>query len=155
MGSFRMVAYLQTPPKDAPWLREERKEGRKEGQDGWSQKVPLFITICILGRPRGPDAGGFMEIGAVESDRKSIPLLGQGWLPSSIFAGREERKSFPRGQGSNTEAQHESESQICVQHNDCESLPSGRSCSALGSSSQLCASVSPQGYQSEEQRGLV
>lgn len=83
------------PPKDVLWLREERKEGRKEGQDGWSQKVPLFITICNLGRPRGPDAGGFMEIGAVESDRKSIPLLAQGWLPRDIFAGREERKRFP------------------------------------------------------------
>lgn len=51
------------PPKDAPRLREGRKEERKEEQDGWSQEAPLFITICILGRPRGPDAGGFMELG--------------------------------------------------------------------------------------------
>lgn len=62
------------PPKGCSAAEGGRKEGRKEGQDGWSQKAPLFITICILGKPRGPVAGGFMEIVAVESDRKSIPL---------------------------------------------------------------------------------
>ena len=142
------------PPKDAPRLREGRKEGRKEGQDGWSQKAPLFITICILGRPRGPDAGGFMEIGTVESNRKSIPLSGQGWLPRSIFAGSKERKRFPQGQGSNTEAQQESESRICAQHSNYKSLPSVRHCGALGSCSKLYASVSPWEYQTEKQRAL-
>ena len=85
------------PPKDALWLREGRKEGRKEGQDGWSQKAPLFITICIVGRARGPDAGGFMEVGAVESDKKSIALLGQVWLPRSIFAEGKKGRDSPEG----------------------------------------------------------
>ena len=56
---------IPADPKDALWLREGRKEGRKEEHNGWSQKASLFITICILSRPRGPD------------DRKGIPPLGE------------------------------------------------------------------------------
>lgn len=72
------------PPKDALWLRE----GRKEEQDGWSQKAPLFITLCIWDGPRGPDVGGFMELDAEGGNRKNIPLTGQE--SRCIFAGKEE-----------------------------------------------------------------
>lgn len=39
----------------------------------------LFIVICILGRPRGPDAGSFMEIATERTSRHHSSLEVEHW----------------------------------------------------------------------------
>lgn len=43
------------PPKDAPWLREERKEGRKKGGAGWLEpEGPVIYDYLHSGQAQRP-----------------------------------------------------------------------------------------------------
>jgi len=63
----------------------------------------LFIIIRILGRPRGPDAGSFMEIATERTSRHHSSLEVERWKKGGCpeVSLQEGKKRFPQGQGSN------------------------------------------------------